>query len=188
MLIIIAVLAALVILALLAVLPFRSTVKSLVTARIGIDRSFSDLDALLKQRDGELPKLIATCKGYMSSGENAIQAVTEARSAWTRAATPGDKAQADAMLSVALNSLFASTEKYPDLKANANFIQLKQRITALETQIAAQRAAYNKSVSDYNTRIQQLPANLVARWKRLQPAAAFQVTEAAREGAKVSFT
>ena len=188
MLIIIAVLAALVILALLAVLPFRSTVKSLVTARIGIDRSFADLDDLLKRRYDEMPKLIGTCKGYMPPGEKAIQALADARAAWAHTTKTTEKAQAATKLSDALTSLFAAAQNYTELKSNTSFIQLQNRIARLDSEIAAQLAAYNQRVNDYNLRIGRFPANLVASIKRLQPAAAFQVTEAAREDAKGSFT
>ena len=114
-------------------------------------------------------------------------AVTEARTAFMRANTPAEKAQADNMVSGALKSLFAVAEKYPDLKANTNFMQLQGRITDLETKIAAQRAAYNEDVNTFNIRIAQVPASLVAGFMGLQPHALFQVAEADREDVKVSF-
>jgi LemA protein len=135
-----------------------------------------------------LPKLIETCKGYMQYEQKTLLAVTEARSAWARATTPQEKAQADNMVTGALKSLFAVAEKYPDLKADANFMQLQGRITALEDKIAGQRSSYNQDVNDYNIRIAQVPANLVAGFMHLQPHALFQVAETDREDVKVSFT
>jgi LemA protein len=167
---------------------FVSIYNSLVILKNDIDRSFSDIDVMLKQRHDELPKLIETCKGYMQYEQKTLQAVTEARTAYLRATTPAEKAQADNMVSGALKSLFAVAEKYPDLKANTNFILLQGRITELETKIAARRTSYNENVNLFNIRIAQIPASLVAGFMRLQPRALFQVAEADRADVKVSFT
>jgi LemA protein len=169
------------------ILYFVGIYNSLVTLKNDIDRSFSNIDVLLKQRHDELPKLIETCKGYMQYEQKTLQAVTEARAAYMRASTPGEKAQADNMVTGALKTLFAVAERYPDLKANANFMQLQGRITELETKIAGQRGAYNQDVNVYNIRIAQVPANLVAGFMHFQPHALFQVAEADREDVKVSF-
>jgi LemA protein len=166
---------------------FVGLYNSLVTFKNNIDRSFSNIDVLLKQRHDELPKLIETCKGYMQYEQKTLQAVTEARTAFMRATTPAEKAQADNMVSGALKTLFAVAEKYPDLKANTSFMQLQGRITELETKIAAQRSSYNEDVNAFNIRIAQIPANFFAGFMGLQPHALFQVAEADREDIKVSF-
>jgi LemA protein len=183
-----AVLAVLAIIVIVIIMYFVGLYNSLVTFKNNIDRSFSNIDVLLKQRHDELPKLIETCKGYMQYEQKTLLAVTEARTAFMRATTPAEKAQADNMVSGALKTLFAVAEKYPDLKANTNFMQLQGRITELETKIAAQRSAYNEDVNAFNIRIAQVPANLVAGFMGLQPHALFQVAEADREDVKVSFT
>jgi LemA protein len=182
------VLAVLAIIVIAVIMYFVGLYNSLVTFKNNIDRSFSDIDVLLKQRHDELPKLIETCKGYMQYEQKTLQAVTEARTAFMRATTPAEKAQADNLVSGALKTLFAVAEKYPDLKANTNFMQLQGRITELETKIAAQRNAYNEDVNAFNIRIAQMPANFVAGFMGLQPHALFQVAEADREDVKVSFT
>jgi LemA protein len=183
-----AVLAVLAIIVIAIIMYFVGLYNSLVTFENNIDRSFSNIDVLLKQRHDELPKLIETCKGYMQYEQKTLQAVTEARTAFMRATTPAEKAQADNMVSGALKTLFAVAEKYPDLKANTNFMQLQGRITELETKIAAQRSAYNEDVNAFNIRIAQIPANFIAGFMGLQPHALFQVAEADREDVKVSFT
>ena len=183
-----AVLAVLAIIVIAFIMYFVGLYNSLVTFKNNIDRSFSNIDVLLKQRHDELPKLIETCKGYMQYEQKTLLAVTEARTAFMRATTPAEKAQADNMVSGALKTLFAVAEKYPDLKANTSFMQLQGRITELETKIAAQRSSYNEDVNAFNIRIAQIPANLVAGLMGLQPHALFQVAEADREDVKVSFT
>jgi len=182
------VLAVLVILVIAVVMYFVGIYNGLVTFKNNIDRSFSNIDVLLKQRHDELPKLIETCKGYMQYEQKTLQAVTEARTAFMRASTPAEKAQADNLVSGALKTLFAVAEKYPDLKANTNFMQLQGRITELETKIAAQRSSYNEDVNAFNIRIAQIPAKFVAGFMGLQPHALFQVAEADREDVKVSFS
>jgi len=167
---------------------FVGIYNQLVTLKNDIDRSFANIDVLLKQRHDELPKLIETCKGYMQYEQKTLQAVTEARTAYMRATTPAEKAQADNMVSGALKTLFAVAEKYPDLKANNNFMQLQGRITELETKIAGQRSTFNEDVNVFNIRIAQIPANLVAGFMGLQPHPLFQAAEADREDVKVSFT
>ena len=186
--VVLAILAVFVITIIAVILYFVGLYNKLVIFKNNIDRSFSDIDVLLKQRHDELPKLIETCKGYMQYEQKTLQAVTEARTAFMRATTPAEKAQADNMVSGALKTLFAVAEKYPDLKANSNFMQLQSRITDLESKIAAQRGAYNEDVNAFNIRIAQVPANIVAGFMGLQPHALFQVAEADREDVKVSFS
>ncbi len=167
---------------------FVGIYNQLVTLKNDIDRSFANIDVMLKQRHDELPKLIDTCKGYMQYEQKTLLAVTEARTAYMKATTPAEKTQADNMMTGALKTLFAVAEKYPDLKANTNFMQLQGRITDLETKIAGQRSTYNQDVNAFNIRIGQIPANFVAGFMHLQPHALFQVAETDREDVKVSFT
>ncbi|MBZ5542142.1 MAG: LemA family protein [Acidobacteriia bacterium] len=170
------------------ILYFVGIYNNLVTLKNDIDRSFANIDVILKQRHDELPKLIDTCKGYMQYEQKTLQAVTEARTAYMRATTPADKMQSDNMMTGALKTLFAVAEKYPDLKANTNFMQLQGRITELETKIAGQRTTFNEDVNVFNIRIAQIPANFVAGFMRLQPHALFQAAEADREDVQVKFT
>ena len=187
MLIGIGILVVLVIFAIILIGYFVGIYNNLVTLKNDIDRSFANIDVVLKQRHDELPKLIDTCKGYMKYEQETLQKVVEARNAYGRATTPADKAQADNMMTGALKTLFAVAEKYPDLKADANFMQLQGRITDLETKIAGQRTTYNADVNDYNIRIAQVPANFVAGFMGLQRHALFEAAVADREDVKVSF-
>lgn len=161
--------------------------NNLVALKNDIDRSFADIDVMLKQRHDELPKLVDTCKGYMQYEQKTLQAVTDARTSYMRATTPAEKTQADGMVTGALKTLFAVAENYPDLKANANFMQLQGRITDLEEKIAGQRTRFNADVNVFNIRIAQIPNNFVAGFMGLQPHALFQAAEADREDVKISF-
>jgi len=180
------VLTLIVILAILALVIYFITIyNSLVRLRNNIDKSWSNIDVLLKQRHDELPKLIETCKGYMQYEQRTLQLIVEARTAFLRATTVTQKAQADTLISGALKTLFAVAENYPDLKANSNFMQLQHRITDLEELIADRREFFNDSVNTFNIRIQQLPDVFVARLMNLQPRELFKVTEEERRDVEV---
>jgi len=164
---------------------FITIYNSLVRLRNDMDKAWANIDVLLKQRHDELPKLIETCKGYMEYEQKTFQLITEARTAFLKAGSVGEKAQADNMISGALKSLFAVAENYPDLKANNNFMQLQKRISELEERIADRREFFNDDVNTYNIRIQQLPDVFVARMLSLQRRDLFKVTEEDRRDVEV---
>ncbi len=160
--------------------------NSLVRLRNDIDKAWSNIDVLLKQRHDELPKLVETCKGYMQYEQKTLQLITEARTAFMRANTVPEKAQADNLISGALKSLFAVAENYPDLKANNNFMQLQNRISELEEKIADRREFFNDDVNTYNIRIQQLPDVFIANLMGSQHKELFKVTEEERRDVEVA--
>jgi LemA protein len=162
--------------------------NSLVRLKNDIDKAWANIDVLLKQRHDELPKLIETCKGYMQYEQKTFQLITEARTAYMRAGSVGEKAAADNMISGALKSLFAVSENYPDLKANNNFMQLQKRISELEEKIADRREFFNDDVNTYNIRIQQLPDVFIAGMMHLQHRDLFKVTEEDRQDVDVKMT
>jgi len=164
---------------------FITIYNSLVRLRNDMDKAWANIDVLLKQRHDELPKLIETCKGYMQYEQKTLQMIVEARTAFMKATTVAEKAQADNLISGALKSLFAVSENYPDLKANNNFMQLQKRISELEERIADRREFFNDDVNTYNIRIQQLPDVFVARRLSLQRRDLFKVSEEDRRDVEV---
>jgi LemA protein len=129
-----------------------------------VSQAFADVDVQLKQRHDLIPNLVETVKGYAAHERGTLEAVIQARNAAVAAQGQGPAQQgaAENMLSGALRQLFALSESYPDLKANANFQQLQAELTDIENKIAASRRFFNNSVSEYNTGIQQFPAALFA--------------------------
>lgn len=142
------------------------TYNSLITIKNNVSKAWANIDVLLKQRNDELPKLIDTCKAYMAHEAQTLEKVIRARSS-VDAALAAHDAQglnvAESALTNSLGGLFALAESYPDLKANQTFINLQQRITGLENQIADRREFYNDSVNINNVRIQQFPDLIVAK-------------------------
>ena len=140
--------------------------NSLVTLKHNVDKAWSNIDVLLKQRHDELPKLVETCKQYMRFEQETLEKVMQARSAVSTARERADVSAlgvAETQLRTGLGSLFALAEAYPDLKANQNFKHLQSRISGLEDAIADRREFYNESVNTNNIRIEQFPDVIIAR-------------------------
>jgi len=167
---------------------FITIYNSLVRLKNDIDKAWANIDVLLKQRHDELPKLIETCKGYMQYEQKTFLLITEARTAFMKATSVSEHAQADNMISSALKSLFAVSENYPELKANNNFMQLQKRISELEEKIADRREFFNDDVNTFNIRIQQVPDVFIAGMMHLQHHDLFKVTEEDRQDVEVKMT
>jgi len=161
--------------------------NELVRLRNDNDRAWANIDVLLKQRHDEIPNLVETVKGYMQHEQQTLLAVTRARAASMNAASIGQKAQADAMMTGALRGLFAVAENYPQLKANDNFLKLQSRISELEDRIADRREFFNDDVNTYNTRIGQIPEVFVASFMSLKPRSMFNVSDDDRKLVEVKF-
>lgn len=166
---------------------FISVYNSLVRLKNNIEKAWSNIDVLLKQRHDELTKLLETVKGYMKYEERVLKEVTAARTAFLNAGTVGEKAAADNMMSGALKSLFAVAENYPDLKASQNFVQFQSRISEIEDQIADRREFYNDSVNTFNIRIEQIPDMFVARMLGYTRRELFKVAESDRADVEIKF-
>src|SRR5580658_1548650 len=161
--------------------------NELVRLRNDNDRAFANIDVLLKQRHDEIPNLVETVKGYMQHEQQTLVAVTQARAASMNAASIGQKATADLMMTGALRGLFSVAENYPQLKANANFLKLEPRISELEERIDDRREFKNDDVNTYNTRIGQIPEVFVASFMNLKPRAMFKVSDEDRRLVEVKF-
>ncbi|MDH5640001.1 MAG: LemA family protein [Nitrospira sp.] len=135
----------------------------LVRLSNNIDKAWSNIDVILKQRHDELPKLVEVCNSYMTHERETLEAVITARNAYGAGRNINEKAQAENQIAGALGHLFAVAEQYPDLKANQQFLTIQQRISVLESTIADRREFYNESVNVYNIAIEQIPALWVAQ-------------------------
>ncbi len=154
------------ILALCAVVVFIAWVISiyngLVQLRVRSDNAWSDIDVQLKRRYDVIPNIVATVEGYAKHERTTLQSVIEARTKAMSSTGVADKGQTENFLTNTLKSLFAVAEKYPDLKANENFLKLQTSLIDIEETIQAARRYYNAVVRDLNTMIQMFPASLVA--------------------------
>ncbi len=162
--------------------------NSLVRLRIRVDQAWSDIDTQLKRRFDLIPNLVETVKGYAAHERGVFEKVTEARSRGMAATTPAQAAQAEGMLATALRGLFAVAEAYPDLKANQNFMALQGQLADTENAISGSRQGYNAAVREYNTRIETVPANVLAGMFGFTRREFFEIQEAAERAVpKVQF-
>jgi LemA protein len=151
--------------------------NGLVSLRQRVNQSFADIDVQLRQRHDLIPNLVETVKGYAAHERGTLEEVIKARNVAVAAQGPAQQAAAENMLSGALRQLFALSESYPDLKANANFQQLQAELSDIENKIAASRRFFNNTVSEYNTGIQQFPAALFAAALGFSPKEFFELGE-----------
>ena len=136
--------------------------NSMVRLRNNRENAFADIDVQLRLRHDLIPNLVETVRGYMNHEASVLLAVTEARNAAMSAKTIDEKVVAENNLGNALNGLKVTFERYPDLKANQNFLSLQKEIADVENKIAASRRFFNSATKEFNTRIQTFPANILA--------------------------
>ena len=168
------------------------TYNGLVARRARVDESWSGIDVQLKRRHDLIPNLVETVKGYAAHEKQTLENVVKARNSAVSAQDAGDPAAlgaAEGMLTGALRQVFALSEAYPDLKANTNFLELQGQLADTEDKISASRRIYNGNVRDYNTKIQQLPANIVAGIGNFTAREFFEIEDPAeRANVSVSFS
>jgi len=179
--------AAFVFVAIGVVLYFVSVYNGLIMVSRNIDKAWANIDVLLKQRHDEIPKLITVCEGYMKYERETLTKITAARTACISAKGVVDSAKKEGELSGLLKNLFAVAENYPDLKANQNFLQLQNRVSYLESQIADRREFYNDSVNTYNIRINQIPDMWIAGSLGMHQRDLFKITEDDRQDVNIKF-
>lgn len=137
------------------------TYNSLIQLRNKVKEAFSTMDVYLKKRYDLIPNLVDIVKGYAKHETDTLQEVTKMRVN----AQKGDLNTAidsEVKIGDALQSLLVVVEKYPDLKANTNFLDLQERLSKMEEEIAFSRRYYNGSVREYNNKCQMFPFNLIA--------------------------
>jgi len=161
--------------------------NGLVALKNNVDKTWSNIDVLLKQRFDELPKLVKVCEGYMQHERETLEAVIKARNFSQGARGDAEQRQAQDMISGALKSLFAVVERYPELKADQGFRQLQARVTELENQIADRRELFNESVNILNTRIEQFPDVIIARMFNFTRRTLWEIEPAHRQDVEIRF-
>ncbi len=156
---------------------FIATYNSLVRLRNQVKNAWAQIDVQLKRRHDLIPNLVETVRGYMKHERATLEAVTKARNIAQSAAgaTPGERAKAEGELSSARARLMVVVERYPDLKANQNFLALQEQLTSTENKISFSRQFFNDSVLRFNNRIQMFPSNVIASMTNFKTSEFFEV-------------
>lgn len=171
--------------------------NGLVKLRNLYRNAFAQIDVQLKRRYDLIPNLVETAKSFMKHEKETLEGVIEARNMASSARQSANTEDASSMgalmaaeggLGSALGRLFALSEAYPDLKSNANMMQVSEELTSTENKIAFSRQAYNDAVTQYNTQTEVFPSSLIAGMFNFGTATLFEVTEESeREAVKVEF-
>ena len=170
--------------------------NSLVKEEQNVERAWSDVENQYQRRADLIPNLVETVKGYAEHESETLQNVIEARAKATSVQIDSKNLteeslqqyqQAQGELGNALGKLLVSVERYPDLKANQNFLELQSQLEGTENRINNARDAFNSAAQTYNTAIRVFPANLVAKIEGFVNKAYFKAAEGTAEAPKVQF-
>ncbi len=175
---------------LIILIPFlylKGTYNSLVTMDEEVKAAWAQVENQLQRRYDLIPNYVETVKGYAAHEKEVFLKVTEARSKVAGARTINEKIGANNQLSAALSRLLLVVERYPDLKANANFIRLQDELAGTENRIAVERRRYNETVKAYNIKIRRFPTNLIAGMFGFEKAPFFEVPKEKQEAPRVKF-
>ncbi|NWG12532.1 MAG: LemA family protein [Acidobacteria bacterium] len=175
-----------------------SMYNSLVTLQQDVTAKWAQVENVYQRRADLVPNLVNTVRGYAAHEREVLEAVTESRSkvgsirvTQEMLNNPAELArfqQAQDGLSSALSRLLLVVERYPDLKANQNFLELQSQLEGTENRIAVERRRFNESARDYNTRIKQFPANMIAGIFNFTEKAYFQAAPGSEKAPVVDFT
>lgn len=160
--------------------------NSLVQKRNAARSTFSGIDIQLKKRRELIPNLVAVVKGYAAHEKELFESITQARTQAMHASSTHDQLQHEATISQGLPKLIALAESYPNLKADAQFLNLQRNLTEIESQISAARRAYNATVKNYNNAIESFPSNIVAGKHNFKPHDFFSIESPERTAVSVS--
>jgi LemA protein len=177
----------LVVIILIPFLYLKGTYNSLVTMDESVKAAWAQVENQLQRRYDLIPNLVETVKGYATHEREVFVQVTEARSRVGGATSIPDKIGANNQLSAALSRLLVVVERYPELKANTNFIRLQDELAGTENRIAVERRRYNETVKAFNIKIRRFPTNLIAGMFGFEKAAFFEVPQERQEAPKVKF-
>lgn len=176
---------------------FGGTYNQLVASEEAVTSAWAQVENVYQRRLDLIPNLVETVRGYAEHESETLQAVVEARSSITEMkVTPESLSdpttlakfeQLQQELTSALSRLLVVVEKYPDLKANQNFLALQTQLEGTENRITVERRRFNETAQQFNTKIRIFPSNVVAGWAGFSRKAYFAADQAARVAPTVKF-
>ena len=162
--------------------------NGLVRNRNLVAEGWSGIDVQLRRRADLIPNLIETVKGYAAHEDKLFRDIAELRAKSISGGTVAEQSAVGQAMSAALGRIFAIAEAYPELKADANFRDLQDKLSQIEDEIQMSRRYYNGAVRNLNTMIESFPTNLIASQFGFTKAEFFEIGDAAaREVPKVDF-
>ena len=166
----------------------KGTYNSLVIMDESVKGAWAQVENQLQRRYDLIPNYVETVKGYAKHEKDVFVKVTEARSKVAGAKSINEKIESNSQLSSALARLLVVVERYPDLKANTNFIRLQDELAGTENRIAVERRRFNEAVKALNIKMRSFPTNIIAGMFGFEKAAFFEVPKERQEAPKVKFS
>ena len=158
-----------------------------VTLDESTNTAWANVETVLQRRFDLIPNLVNTVKGYAAHEKDLLEEVTRLRSQWGQALGAAQKQETAGQLEGALSRLLLVAERYPDLKANQNFMALQDELAGTENRISVERRRYNEAVQAYNTAIRKLPDSLWASMFGFQVRKPFEAVAGAAQAPQVQF-
>jgi LemA protein len=171
---------------------FISVNNTLVNLDEGVKEKWSQVENVYQRRADLIPNLVNTVKGYAKHESSVLEEVTRARSqvGQVKIENPGDLQkfdQAQQQLTGALSHLMVVVEKYPDLKANQNFLELQSQLEGTENRISVERMRFNESAKEFNSYLRKFPQVIVASMRGFHERPYFAAAAGANTAPKVEF-
>ena len=173
-----------------------SKYNTMVALEEAVGEQWSNVETQYQRRADLIPNLVSTVKGYAAHEKDVFESVTKARASATSVKIDASNLTAENIqrfqaaqgtLNSALSRLLAVSERYPDLKANQNFLELQAQLEGTENRIAVERRRFNEKVKIYNTYIRKFPTNLVASMFGFERQANFEADEGSEQAPEVQF-
>lgn len=164
-----------------------SAYNTLIMLKNNVNKSFFNIDVLLKQRADEIPNLIKVVKESMLYEETVLTKLTQLRTDFLNSANNEDRLKLSSEMDKVVKSIFSVAENYPDLKANNNFVLLQQRVSGIEDAIADRREYYNESINMYNIGIAEFPPLILAKLLGYQEKQLLQISESEKKYGGIKF-
>lgn len=175
---------------------FKGSYNTMVTQSEAVSGQWAQVENVYQRRADLIPNLVATVKGYAAHEQETLEGVIEARSKATSVNIDANQLtpetfqqfqQAQEGLTQALSKLMVVVERYPDLKANQNFLELQAQLEGTENRIAVERMKFNEVTQNYNTYIKMFPKNLLAGMFGFSPKPYFEAQKGAEKAPEVQF-
>ena len=152
------------------------------------EEAFHNIDIYLKKRYDLIPNLVETVKGYAKHESGTLQSVIEARNKAQNPSTLADKLEANAQLTQTMRNFNMVMERYPELKANTNFLDLQNQLKSIEYELSNARKYYNATIKQFNTQIRTFPSSVIAGMMKLEKQPYFELDDPEeRKNVKVEF-
>ncbi|MEZ7874915.1 LemA family protein [Bacteroidales bacterium MB20-C3-3] len=174
----------------------KNSYNSMVTKEEGVTSAWAQVENVYQRRADLIPNLVATVKGYAAHEQETLEGVVNARAKATQTTIDPANLTEESMkqfqaaqgeLGSALQRLMVVVERYPDLKANQNFLELQAQLEGSENRITVERQKFNETARAYNTYIRQFPKNILSGIFGFERKAYFEAAEGAETAPKVEF-